>query len=178
MGRVPQTEVIRYWLDDETDQDTAHLETEEELYQELRRHQGGPTSIFKNHEIEWELIELPENEFRNLRIVKGPPDNDWRTFLPDDRGPAPRLAAIARRIRTVDRPEGLPEDAASKVPKVRDLQDAYQSGSRLGRLILLQEASWSVPWIADGNHRAAAIMLALLDGASYRPQEAYLGRTG
>lgn len=177
MGRVPKTEVIRCWLEAETGGEIGHLETEEELYRALLRHQGGPTSIFENHRTEWEAVELPEEEFRELLIVKGPPQKDWRTFLPGGDRPAPGLERAACEIRSRDGSDWFPEDAARKLPTIRKMEEGYRPGNHLGRLILFQELEFSAPWIADGNHRATAIMLAILGGEPYRPQAAYLGRT-
>lgn len=178
MGDVSQKEVIRYWLstlvDDEIDVDD--ISSEDRLFRELRNRQSGPTSIFGDHSIEWELTELSEEEFRKLRIVKGPPDGDWRTFVPNSDSPTPSLESIAREIKNTDREEEFHPDARGKLPKVYEILDSYRSGESMGKLVLFKESQGSPPWIADGNHRAVAKMLCLMEGGEYRGQEAYLGR--
>lgn len=174
MGFVCEREVLRYWLKmelSESEQDVDEIKLKKGLYERLRSEQSGPTSIFEDNKIIWRYTELSEQQFRKLRIVKGPPDTDWRLIASDQ-----RLETAAQHIRDAESPDEFGTSVEDKIPKVQDMVEHYQKGESMGHLILLKEGL-QTPWIADGNHRAAAKMIHLLEGGDFQPQGVYLGYT-
>jgi len=61
------------------------------------------------------------------------------------------------------------------VERVRSMAETLAAGGRLAPLVLTKRRGSGPPTVADGNHRATAIALHLVQIGEYRPQRAYLG---
>lgn len=166
MKRVPESEVVRHWLArDATQPDGGTTETPttpERLVGDLLSHNPDAGSLFWKHDIDWYRTTLSEAEFESLRVIDGPPDSDWQRATPDG-----TVSGVARRIR---RGEAVPVDDE----KIREMRTDADSIAGEG-LILFRRNEFRTPHVVDGNHRATALALDLLEGGEYRPVDAYLG---
>lgn len=174
MERVSQPEVVRHWLrvereksaadDVEVDADDA----DEALDALLRLNPGAAAFIWRDAPIDWYRVELPRGDFLALRVVEGPEHLYWRALSPDN-----TIRGAAERIASED-PDQLAEATGVDVSKVLTLRD--QLPGVADREFVLSTRRGCSPWtIADGNYRAVAKALYLLEDGEYRPQPAYLG---
>lgn len=176
MKPVEEEEVIRHWLSGlDGDPDVESTSSRDKSLQDLQSRQRGPTSIFENYSIDWSYTQLSETEFRNLRIVKGPSDKDWRLLAPESNSQIPMLETVAKEVKSKTVNE-IAEPIRDKVEKVRDLVEVVRKGDEFEPIIILQERNQKYPWIADGNHRAVAKYIYLLETGEYNGQEAYFGK--
>jgi hypothetical protein len=168
--RVPQTEVVRSWLDRERrkcdlDPDLRPLDEmpDWELVGTLFALRPFQSAFIWRHPVTWYRTSLDEATFRRLRVIEGPRDESWRRLSPDG-----TVLGAARRIREEDI-RGQFEDV--DVAHVRRLADRSPESER----IVCFRRGTATPYVADGNHYATACGLRLLREGTYRPQRAYLG---
>ena len=172
---VSDTEVMRYWLReelDEADDDALNpdaIGTEPALRQELLDRNEIADRIFGAEVADWYHVDLSESELRNLRVVVGPHDEDWRALTEDN-----RVESIARRIHEADDVARLDDETPKDVRKVVGLADEMGPEGPESRLVVAKEGD-DPAYVADGNHRAVAHVLYLLRGGEFGGQEAYLG---
>jgi hypothetical protein len=108
---VPETEVVRYWLGEEVDDesdwkddellDPDTIDTEPALREELLERKPIASRVFGAEPAEWYHADLSEEELRDLRVVVGPHDEDWRALAEDN-----RVGTIAERIYEVETDDG------------------------------------------------------------------------
>ena len=171
---VSDTEVMRYWLGEEVDEvdgdlDPDEIGTEPALRQELLDRNDIAERAFGAEVADWYRVDLSADGLRNLRVVVGPRDEDWRALTEDN-----RIESIARRINEADDVERLDEEAPKDLLEVIEFADDLADGGDVGRLVVIREGE-DPAYVADGNHRAVAHVLHLLRGGEFEGQEAYLG---
>lgn len=180
MDPTARADVVRHWLESEVDQDDSDLDPdaiddEAELLSELVDRTPIAARTFRPPRLEWYHLELAPGQLGDLRVVEGPPDEEWRRVAPDG-----MLATAAYRLFESDDPERLDREVSHDVLEVLDLADDLTASGPPEDLILVQDRPDELPWIADGNHTAAAQQLSVLRGDDYVGQAAYVGlrRTG
>ncbi|WP_435179947.1 hypothetical protein [Halorussus sp. AFM4] len=174
LDSVSDTEVMRYWLGEEVDETDGDLDpdaigTEPALRQELLDRNDIAERVFGAEVADWYRVDLSAEELRNLRVVVGPPDEDWRALADDN-----RVESIARRIYEADDVGRLDEATPKDVTEVVEFADDLADERSVGRLVVVKEGD-DPAYVADGNHRAVALVLHLLRGGEFENQEAYLG---
>lgn len=175
---VSRTQVMRYWLREELDEadgdslDPDAVETEPGLRQKLIEREPIAERAFAAEAADWYHADLSEAELRDLRVVVGPHDQDWRSIANDN-----RIASIAERIREAERRgdlADLDESFPKDLQKIVEMADAIDRDGPVSRLVVLKEGD-DPAYVVDGNHRAVAHVLSLLQGGAFTGQEAYLG---
>ncbi|WP_115865627.1 hypothetical protein [Halorussus litoreus] len=177
---VSPDEVMRYWLreevGDERDDasgddrpDPDELATEPALREELFERKPIAERAFAAEPADWYRVDLSEHELRDLRVVVGPHDEDWRALTDDD-----RVESIAERIRDAEDVEKLDAETPKDLREVVEMADEIARERPESRLIVLKEGD-DPAYVVDGNHRAVAHALHLLRGGEFEGQPAYLG---
>jgi len=177
---VSPDEVMRDWLreevgderddagcDDQPDPDA--LATEPALREELFERKPIAERAFAAEPADWYRVDLSESELRDLRVVVGPHDEDWRALTDDD-----RVESIAARIYDADDVEKLDAETPKSVREVVEMADEIARERPESRLVVLKEGD-DPAYVVDGNHRAVAHALNLLRGGEFAGQPAYLG---
>lgn len=172
MERVSQPTAVRYWLrQEQADAGSVDIETlddDEALDRLLRLKPGAAAFVWRDAPVEWFELTLSRNAFLALHVVSGPEGLAWRALSPDD-----TVGGAAKRIDR-EPAESLAEATGIDITKILALRDEFP-GTSDDRLVLSTRRG-CVPWsVADGNHRAVAKALYLLEGGTYEPQLAYLG---
>ena len=172
---VSPTDVMRYWLgeelddDPDSDLDPDELATEPTLREELLERKPIAGRVFASETAEWYDVELSAEELKNLRVVVGEHDEDWRAITDDD-----RIESVARRIMEVDDLSEFDEATPKNLDKVVGLAEEFADSRPESRLVVVKEGD-DPAYVADGNHRAVAHVLYLLNGGEYEGHRAYLG---
>lgn len=177
---VSPDEVIRYWLREEVDDehddtgsddqpDPDALATEPALREELFERKPIAERAFAPEPADWYRVDLSESELRNLRVVVGPHDEDWRALSDDG-----RVESIAERIHDADDLDALDADTPKDLREVVEMADKIARERPESRLVVLKEGD-DPAYVVDGNHRAVAHALHLLRGGGFEGQPAYLG---
>lgn len=171
VDRVSMETVVREWADQQLDDEGVDLDSRspEELVELFEDRQRLAESIFLEEDLEWYRVQLTEAELRNLLVVKGPEDEGWRAVADGN-----DVESVAERIARAD-VESLDEDVPKDVVDVREIADEFDYGTDAGAFIVVQESPDEHAYLADGNHRAVAIVHHLLTGGSYEEQRAYVG---
>lgn len=172
---VPETEVLRYWLqkeveeDDEDDLNVGGITDKNELYAELRERKPLAESIFAEQNYEWYRLVLSEDELRGLEVVKGPDDEGWRAVAKGG-----LIESIAERILAADDLDQFDQDVPKPIEKVAAFAENVSDDEELEELIIVGEEDGR-PYIVDGNHRAVGMALHILQTDEYIEQQAYVG---
>ncbi|PSP55320.1 hypothetical protein BRC82_06100 [Halobacteriales archaeon QS_1_67_19] len=170
MHRVPQRSVLKEWLRVERrhpDNEWFPIEplSEREVLDELLdRNPGAAAFVWRDAPIEWYETALDREAFADLRVVEGPARLRWRALSPDG-----TVLGAAGRIARGD-PDALAAETGVDVRKVLE----FRAEPPDEPLVLATRRGCVPRFVADGNHRAAALGLALLDG-EFEPPRAYLG---
>lgn len=180
MCRVPQSEVIRSWLRMERHRPNSGVNSEAEttdlppietlsdraVLDELLDHKPGAAAfIWRDAPIEWFALRLDRETFERLHVIEGPNDLRWRALSPDD-----TVVGAARRIAR-EEPDELTAETGVNIRRVLQFRASLPDGP----LVLATRQGCTPITVADGNHRAVALALRLLDGEYYQPPRAYLG---
>lgn len=170
MRRVSQLEVLREWLRVERSHPEVDwfridpLSEREALDELLDRNPGAAAFIWRDAPVSWYETTLDRDNFKNLRLVEGPPGLRWRSLSPDGtvRGAADRIA------------RGNPEELAAETDV--DVQTVLEFVEEMpeGPLVISTREGCVPRFVADGNHRAVAYALRMRSG-EFTPQRAYLG---
>lgn len=171
---VSQTEIIRHWLRVEQEKSTTdpfdvdEVTDDEALDTLLQLNPGAAAFIWRDTPVDWYHVALSRREFLASHVVEGPEHLSWRALSPDN-----TIQGAAERIET-ENPEHLAAATGVDVSKVLSLRDEMPAVAN--RELVLATRQGCTPWtIADGNYRAVAKALYLLDDGVYTPQKAYLG---
>ena len=172
---VAETEVIRYWLRKEIEEDTEDnldpdtLDDRKELLDALVDRKPLAESIFGEADRNWYRLVLSEHELRGLEVVRGPENEGWRAVAKGG-----LIESIAERILAADNLDAFDNEVPKNLTKVADFADNVSSETELEELIVVGDENGR-PYIADGNHRAVGMALHILQSGEYIEQEAYVG---
>lgn len=167
--RVPCDEVVRAWLArDRADHEESieALSPEAALDALLCENPGAAAFLWRDAPVTCYRLSLSRAAFDRLQVVPGPEGMGWRALSPDD-----TVRGCAARIDRGD-PERLARETGVDVPRIESLA---ASMSAIDEPLVVSTRRGAVPWrVADGNHRAAALALALRRGGEYVPPPTYL----
>jgi len=173
MESVPRETVVRYWLDRELrkredDPDVARLDTDAAVDALLREKPGVADVVWDRDDPDWYRLSIPRERFQRLRLVGGPPRLLWRALSPDG-----TVMGAAERVAS-EPAETLRRDTGVDVGTVLAYREALAAGETLDPLVIATRRGCA-PWhVADGNHRAVAVGVRLLETGEYDPQLAFL----
>ncbi len=172
MTRVSQRTVLEQWLELEgRKQHTPSVDpeslTERELLDQLLRLKPGVASfIWREKPISWHRLTLSRGSFEPLRVVDGPENMLWRALSADG-----TILGAARRIRDCDATR-LAAETGVDIDRILSFRENPSDEP----LVLVDRQNCLPPRVADGNHRATARALTLLETGSYDPVQVYLAR--
>ncbi|MFC5969908.1 hypothetical protein ACFPYI_01055 [Halomarina salina] len=172
--QVTAETVLREWArreieDEDVDADVESCSTDE-LFELLGDPQRLAESFLREEDLDWYRLRFTEQELRNLMVVKGPEDEGWRAVADEN-----DIESVAERLAAVDDVESLHENVPKDVLDVREMSEEFRSGEEAGVFIAVQESVDEPAYLADGNHRAVAIVHHALTGGEYEGQSAYVG---
>lgn len=171
--RVSAEKVAREWAGQEFAEDRdidVESRPPEELVEMFEDPEQLAKSIFFEEDLEWCQIALTERELRNLLVVKGPEDKGWRAVAEGN-----DIESVAERIAEADSVEALNEEVPKDVADITDMAEEHGLGEGAGAFIAVQESIDDPAYLADGNHRAVAIIHRVIQGGAYDEQETYVG---
>ncbi|MGA9399302.1 hypothetical protein [Haladaptatus sp.] len=172
MTRVSQRTVLEKWLELEdrkgnTPSVAPDSLTERELLDQLLRVKPGVASfIWREKPISWYRLTLSRGSFENLLVVDGPDDMLWKALSPDG-----TILGGARRILNGD-PAQLTAETGVDIDRIL----RFRRNPSDEPLVLVDRQNCRPPRVADGNHRATARALELLETDTYDPVQVYLAR--
>lgn len=161
LRRVDREEVIRHWTTREFEKrgeatDALNNMDETALLDALMgRTSGENRPVWRPREVRWYHAVATEPQFRRLRIVHTPKGLGWDRVAPDH-----RVLTAARRIRDGEVTDDTsPQvDVAAICRLAADLPEGDVED-----LILTGAQTTAPPHVVDGNHRATAVALSLLE---------------
>lgn len=171
--RVDREEVIRHWTarefekHGESTDDLAGMDETDLLAALMERTSGENGPLWRPREVRWYHTPVSERQLRRLRVVHSPEGLGWDRVAPDG-----RVLTAARRIR-----DGAVTDATVPqvdVTKIRRLARGLPE-STPDDLVVVGAQTTTPPRIVDGNHRATAVALSLLETGRIPDLHAYLG---
>jgi len=118
----------------------------------------------------WYRVRLTAPEFECLRVIECPEGRCWNRVAPDD-----RLLTAARVLRRTD--AGVPRRLIDRqyILELADRNIDMESATRRDPVVLFSRCDDPPPRLIDGNHRATATALGLLESGRYDGLHAYLG---
>ena len=168
--RVTQSAALREWLRTErrrlgAGSTPVESLSERELLDELLdRNPGAAAFVWRDAPVAWYETTLDRGAFADLRLVEGPANLGWRNLSPDG-----SVLGAAGRIASGD-PDRLAAETGVNVRKVLRFREDPPDGP-----LILSTRRGCVPrFVADGNHRAVALVLRMQSG-DFSPRRAYLG---
>ena len=171
---VDRGEVVRHWLAREQrkpgceNRDVGALDTDSAMNALLREKPGVADVLWEGDPEEWYQLRLPRDRFEGLDAIDGPPMLGWGALSPDG-----TILGAARRVATEPATD-LVEETEIDVHAVLGYRDAIADGEQLDPLVVATRRGCAPWYVADGNHRATALALHLLETGEYEPQPAYL----
>lgn len=172
---IPETEVLRYWLKEEMEEennenlDPEAITEKDKLLSELIDRKPLAKSVFTERDRTWYRLILSEDELRGLEIVPGPDDEGWRAVAKGG-----LIESIAERILAADNLEQFDEMISKSLDKITGIAETVSGKDEFEELIIVGDKEGR-PYIVDGNHRAVGIALHVLQTGEYIEQEAYVG---
>lgn len=175
--RVDRREIVRYWLereyakaDDEGASDVDAIPTEAAV-DALLRYKPGVADVVWRDPVRWYRLRLSRTGFESLRLVAGPPGVTWHALSPDG-----TVVGAARRI-AAEPTADLQATTGVDVAAVRAYRDRIAAGEDVGALVVATRRGCAPTHVVDGNHRATARALYLVETGDYDPQPAYAAVT-
>ncbi|WP_231187012.1 hypothetical protein [Haladaptatus sp. DYF46] len=172
MTRVSQATVLRHWV--ELEQRKANVPnrgleplSERELLDRLLRLKPGVASfIWREKPISWRRLTLSRESFEHLRVVDGPDGLLWRALSPDG-----TILGAARAVTAGD-PETLTAETGVDISRILSFRENPSNEP----LVAVTRRDCHPPRVVDGNHRATARALRLVETGQYEPVSVYLAR--
>ena len=171
MQRVSQATVLKHWLRLECHKPEGPAVAVESLSERaaldrlLQQKPGAAAFVWRDGPVRWYRTTLARAEFEQLRVVEGPEDLLWRALSPDG-----TVLGAARRIAREDA-----DDLAAATGVDVDRVQRFRDDPPDEPLVLARREGCAPPRVADGNYRAAARALALVETGEYDPVRTYLG---
>lgn len=173
LRRVDREEVLRHWTAREFEkrgEATEALEAMDEtalLDALMGRTSGENRPVWRPREVRWYHAPVSERQLRRLRVIHTPEGLGWDRVAPDG-----RVLTAARRIRD----DEVTDDTTQQVDvtKIRRLASELPERS-LDDLVVVGAQTTAPPRVLDGNHRAVAVALSLLETGRTPDLHAYLG---
>lgn len=151
--------------------DAGGLGADEVVDALLDLHPGAASFVWRDRPIRWYRHDLARDEFDDLHVVGGPRGLRWQALSTDG-----TVRGAAERVAGEDAAD-LERETGVDVRTILAYRDAVAAGGDVGALVLTTPRGYT-PWVvADGNHRATARALHLLETGEYDPQPAFLAVT-
>ncbi|ODR79310.1 hypothetical protein BG842_09805 [Haladaptatus sp. W1] len=172
MTRVSQATVLRHWLELEQRKpnapsaDLGALSERELLDRLLHLKPGVASFIWREKPISWYRLTLSRRSFERLRVADGPDDLSWRALSPDE-----TILGAARRVAGGD-PDALAAETGVDISRVLSFRENPPDEP----LVAVDRRDCRPPRVVDGNHRATARALRLVEIGTYDPVRVYLAR--
>jgi len=172
MTRVSQATVLRHWVELEQrkpsvpNRDLEPLSERELLDRLLRLKPGVASFIWREKPISWRRLTLSRESFERLRVVDGPDGLLWHALSPDG-----TILGAARAVAAGD-PETLTAESGVDVSRILSFRETPTNEP----LVTVNRRNCLPPRVVDGNHRATARALRLVETGSYDPVSVYLAR--
>ncbi len=168
--QVSREAVIRHWLDREVAKRGESLATEEMdettlLAALMDRTTGENRPLWHPDGTTWYHGVVDEALLRRLRTVAAPAGLGWRRVAPDG-----RVWTAARRIH-----EGTVTDETTPLVDVTAIRRLAAAPAGIDDIVLVGRQTTAPPRVVDGNHRAVAAAVHVLDGGAMPDLEAYVG---
>ena len=180
---VDREEPLRHWLskelegedEDEGDSEGDDLSADDrhstaELVEQLVVRKPIAHTIFNENDLDWFFVDLRAEELSELHVIKGPEGEGWRAVADDG-----TLESVARRIHEADDVERIHERAPKDLIEVVELAEEGPDERDSSPFVVVQEEGSDAPYVADGNHRAAALLLRIIRDEERPRQAAYVG---
>lgn len=159
MRCVSRNEVVTQWLEMELKKDanenfdiSSNIQECEDVAR-LLVHKPDAASIFWKHDFKWYRHQISEDEFQTLNTV-------WDGIS---------VFEAAENIK--EGTSTLSEDKQEKIESIAE----NSIDDRGPWIIYRSKGFWSDASVADGNHRAVATALQIIQGEKYQPQTTYVG---
>lgn len=161
--------VLTDWLQRESDTNPEWLPDDETelLIQVLENDGGAGRHLWHPAPSQWYRGTLSPQQFETLRVIESPDGIGWSALAPDE-----TVITAARQILNGSVPDTA--GAAVDIDKIRRLAQQGWDGA-VGPLVLVTAPGWPTPRIIDGNHRATALGMTLLETGQLPTVEVYLG---
>ena len=172
---VDRDEPLRHWLSKELEGESDEMSADDlhstaELVEQLVMRKPIAHSIFNENDLDWFFVDLRAEELSELHVIKGPEDEDWRAVADDG-----TLESVALRIHETDDVERLDREAPKDLIEVVELADEDPDERDSSPFVVVQEEGTDAPYVADGNHRAVALLLRIIRDEERPRQAAYVG---
>ncbi len=170
---VSREEPLGHWLSKELEGDETSVEdlgSADELVEQLVVRKPIAHTVFNENDLDWFFVDLRAEELSELHVVKGPENEDWRAVTDDG-----TLESVARRIHEADDVARLHEESPKDLVEVVELADEPPEERDTSPFVVVQEEDADAPYVADGNHRAAALLLRIIRDDERPRQAAYVG---
>jgi hypothetical protein len=171
--------VVRYWLEREAEKEGRRLEpaalsSAGALDALLNYKPGAADFIWRDQPIDWYRLELDRMAFESLRVIGGPNGLLWRALSEDG-----TVMGAARRVAGGD-PAALRTETGVDIAAIHEYRESIADPETepLGPLVVATRKGCSHWYVADGNHRATARGLYLVETGRYDPQPAFLAVGG
>ncbi|PSP85895.1 hypothetical protein BRC83_02040 [Halobacteriales archaeon QS_1_68_17] len=170
--RVDRRTVVEHWCERELRKrgEAVDLSTRDdaEVLALLMEHTTGENGyLWKAGVDRWYHERLPEGAFRQLRLIASPAGTGWRAVAADG-------SLLTAADNLADGTVTEETTALADVEHVRRLADDLPAAG-VEDLVLVTRQSPAPPRIVDGNHRALAVALHLVETGEYVPTSAYVG---
>lgn len=162
MQKIGESAVIADWLEKELEKDRKspfeigedHTSREHEKFAQLLAQKPGSARVFLNYNLRWCQTTLSEEEFRNLKVIWG----ENRT-------------AIKNAQDILNGESSLLPAQKDHIQEIANNYEQYPERWVLNR----RRKPGSGPFLQDGNHRAVATALRLLQGHGFSEKMVYIG---
>jgi len=169
---VSREAVLRHWLHLESrkrDETLAvdAMDERELLAALMERTSGENRLLWRTGATTWRRGPVTERRLRRLRTVAAPDGLGWHRVAPEE-----SVFTAARRIRDAE----VTDDTTPlvDVEAIRRIARGLPEAD-LNDLVLVTGQTTTSPRVVDGNHRAVAVALHLLDGGEMPDLSAYVG---
>lgn len=187
--RVPRSVVVRHWLRTECEaaavgrragpvveagadavlpapERVGSLSESEALDLLLRAKPGVASFLVRDEPVAWYRTAVDGDRFRRLRLVESPPGTLWRALAPD-RSPVTAARTVADRD-----PEALAAESGVDVRRVLRIRSTLDDGTGPASPLVVRTRRGRAPWtIVDGNHRAVARAMELVDAGGVEARQ-------
>lgn len=173
MKRVDKQEVVQYWLERELAKRgqgpvSSELDPDAAVGALLQEEPGAADVIWRDHPVGWYRVEVTRERLAQLELIAGPSNLLWRALASDG-----RVMTAARRV-SQESPTELERESGVDIDTILEYRQAVADGLELDPLVLNTRQGCAPWYVVDGNHRATALALHLIETGTYEPHPAYL----
>ncbi|WP_155120539.1 hypothetical protein [Haloprofundus marisrubri] len=171
MRRVAQREVLEHWLTCEGlgsngGSTRSRSNADETLDRLLRAKPGAAAFLWQDAPIRWYHTRLSTDRLASLRVIEGPENMLWNALSSDG-----TVGGAATRIVDGDA-STLREETGVDVARIEQLAERVATTpATLPDLVCVRRRPWEQAFVADGNHRAVATVVAARRAGTFDGRE-------